>query len=102
MRYDANPEKRKTAAKQRKASIAAWLRGYKSERSCVRCGFDNPAALHFHHRDPALKLFNITEGVYQKGYPIRKILPEIGKCDLLCANCHAVEHDSLGVLDRSD
>jgi len=65
---------------------------------CMRCGFDHPSALQFHHRDPSTKLFNITskELSMPRKYPWETmILPELDKCDLLCANCHFLEHTIL-------
>jgi transposase len=56
--------------------------------ACVSCGYDRyVGALHFHHRDPAAKLFGIGEdGVTRSLAAMRE---EAEKCDLLCANCHA-------------
>jgi hypothetical protein len=56
--------------------------------SCVLCGYDrSPAALHFHHLDPALKQFHLSrEGVTRS---IKAAQAEASKCVLLCANCHA-------------
>jgi len=65
---------------------------------CVRCGFDHPSALQFHHRDPSQKLFNITskELSMPRKYPWDTvIIPELDKCDLLCSNCHFLEHTVL-------
>lgn len=46
--------------------------------------------MHFHHRDPATKIFKISEGAYRQSRA--KILAEIEKCDLLCGDCHRAEH----------
>lgn len=57
---------------------------------CVRCGYEeHPAALQFHHIDPSTKLFTIAE-VANKAWS--SILSELDKCELLCANCHSIEH----------
>jgi hypothetical protein len=59
---------------------------------CGRCGYDRfVGALHFHHVDPTLRRF----GVSQKGATlgIDAVRREASKCVVLCANCHAeVEH----------
>lgn len=62
---------------------------------CKSCGFDHPAGLQFHHRDPATKSFGIT--TKELGSPRKYswdsvIKPELDKCDLLCSNCHFVHH----------
>jgi transposase len=56
--------------------------------ACQLCGFDPwPAALHFHHIDPATKSFEISQGGVTVS--IDTLRAEAGKCALLCANCHA-------------
>ena len=61
----------------------------KAERGCLKCGFRHPAALDFHHRDPAHKKYLISRSWQCKW---ETILAEIAKCDLLCSNCHRIEH----------
>lgn len=74
---------------QRKLRVIEALGG-----KCVVCGFDHPAALQFHHRDPSAKSFEISAKVFSSGkkYPWEVVLAEAQKCDLLCANCHFLEH----------
>ena len=62
---------------------------------CMHCGFDHPSGLQFHHRDPATKSFGVT--AKELSTPKKRpwdsvIVPELEKCDLLCANCHFLEH----------
>lgn len=53
---------------------------------CERCGYDEcVAALQFHHRDPNTKEFTISG----RSWSLERLRPEVAKCDLLCANCHA-------------
>lgn len=52
---------------------------------CVDCGQDDIEVLQFDHRDPAEKVAEISRlltGATQR------LLDEIGKCDVRCANCH--------------
>ncbi len=82
-------EQRRDRLRQRKV---AALEAYGSSR-CIRCGFDHLAALEFHHRDSSTKLFEISIAVMcLEKYSWDEILKEIAKCDLLCANCHRIEH----------
>jgi transposase-like protein len=55
---------------------------------CQLCGYDrSPAALHFHHVDPAQKSFGLAlRGVARS---LERCRAEAAKCVLLCANCHA-------------
>lgn len=72
-----------------------WVREYKSTLKCVRCGFDHPAALDFHHIDSTTKSRDIS-GMITSGYTIEQIKQEINKCEVLCANCHRIEHFGMG------
>ena len=61
--------------------------------SCQKCGLtikkSHYSVFDFHHRDPKEKDVNFAKIKYQKWEVIQK---EIDKCDLLCANCHRLEH----------
>ena len=60
---------------------------------CSICGYNKCIdALEFHHRDPTQKDISIGSGYT---YSIKKLLEEIEKCDLLCANCHREIHFKL-------
>ena len=56
--------------------------------TCALCGYSrSPAALVFHHLDPAQKSFGLAVRGYTRSLaPARE---EARKCLLLCANCHA-------------
>jgi len=57
---------------------------------CIKCGEKDPSCLDFHHRDGKIdKRGNIGE---IRRYAIPKLLEEIAKCDVLCANCHRKHH----------
>ncbi len=54
---------------------------------CKLCGYNKSVrAMHFHHRDRATKLFDLSK---MTSYSIPLVREEAAKCDLLCANCHA-------------
>lgn len=57
---------------------------------CIKCGETHPACLDFHHRNgKSDKLGHI--GVVRR-FAMEKLLAEIAKCDVLCANCHRKHH----------
>lgn len=57
---------------------------------CNRCGYNtHPAALEFHDKDPLQKEFTIGK-VANKSW--ESIKQEIQKCELVCSNCHRIEH----------
>src|ERR1051326_2653657 len=89
--YVRNPESAKRAVRKRKQDIRKWLDEYKSHLKCVRCGEDHLACLEFHHRDPEKKEMVVSRTV-DWGWSIERILAEIAKCEVLCANCHRKQH----------
>lgn len=60
---------------------------------CQRCGYrKNYAALEFHHPVPSEKEFQLdTRALSNRSWEL--VLKEARKCILLCANCHAEEHN---------
>jgi hypothetical protein len=71
--------------------LIEWFDSYKRTLRCVRCGFGDWRALVFHHRDRKTKEGNLSE-CPRRGWSKKRILAEAAKCDVLCANCHAIEH----------
>lgn len=58
---------------------------------CMRCRKSYPdAVFDFHHRDPSDK-YRDPSGMIENN-SIKIIAIEVSKCDLLCANCHRIEH----------
>ena len=82
--YNAAKDKRRIRIRRQVLEI-------KSTLQCERCGFSDSKALVFHHRDPKEKRFTIGE-MSHTGLSIQRIKKEMAKCDVLCANCHAIEH----------
>lgn len=60
------------------------------ENGCCICGYERCSrALVFHHVEPSNKTFEIRVGRVR----IRGLQEEVGKCLLLCLNCHAFVHE---------
>ena len=73
-------------------SFLAWLFCY----TCQDCGLVNDTrALHFHHLNPANKLFNILQGGACESDK-HKLVKEILKCVYICENCHYQRHANIG------
>lgn len=70
-------------ARRHRERIAAYL----DEHPCVDCGEADLRCLDFDHRDPAEKLSNVSALVWTHAR-WERILVEIAKCDVRCANCH--------------
>ena len=75
--------------KKRRINIVKTIQSYKEEKGCVDCGFNNPYALDFDHRDKDLKTFSIGTAV-SNAWSIERIMVEVNKCDVRCANCHRI------------
>lgn len=58
---------------------------------CADCGNTFPPYVYdFHHINPDEKDFGIARII---GRTWGKIIPELDKCVLLCANCHRIRHN---------
>lgn len=66
------------------------FRELKATLKCSRCPETHPACMDFHHTDPAKKDFSI--GRFGRYRTQEKLMEEIKKCVVLCANCHRAEH----------
>jgi hypothetical protein len=72
-----------------KIERARWLRGLKTGKPCTDCGGSfPPEALQWDHRPGTIKVGEISDGLKNRSRAM--ILEEIAKCDLVCANCHAI------------
>lgn len=93
--YLGENQKQKTANrnKERKQRDKIWLTNIKKELVCSICGENRHWVLDFHHKNPEEKEDNISN-LLAKTTKL-KILEEISKCDILCANCHRDLHYKL-------
>ena len=63
---------------------------------CKFCGYKKCLrALQFHHINPSEKDFTISG----RNWKWEKIIGELDKCILLCANCHSELHDGLIMIE---
>jgi len=91
--YQRHRERLLEKRRQHNVELRQWLRRYKSKLRCVKCGEDHPACIQFHHRDSEDKSFTIGQIIGRKRYvTLKKLEKEIGKCDILCGNCHSKLH----------
>ena len=83
--YDRTSAYHKNSRSRRYEKINA----YKLAKGCIDCGYaDNPVALDFDHRDQGLKILGVAAMLT---YAWPKIVAELDKCDVRCANCHRVK-----------
>lgn len=71
------------------AERVAWLDKIKTDAGCADCGYNAyGVALDFDHLPEFEKSFNVSKLVRYGS--IDRILDEIAKCEVVCANCHRV------------
>jgi hypothetical protein len=81
-------ESNRKRAHERRATNLAWLAAYKLDKGCADCGYDQHlAALHFDHLPGHGKAGNLSR-MTMCGR--ERLLAEIAKCEVVCANCHAI------------
>lgn len=89
--YRSNKSHAKKKVTERKHGLRAWLDELKASLKCSQCGETHPATLDFHHTDPQQKDGGLA-GAISSGWSRERILKEIAKCAVLCANCHRKLH----------
>lgn len=94
--YLANKEKYKEKCNKHRESVKErrkqWFYDLKIGLSCIKCGENRTPCLEFHHRE--MRNGNKKEMI---SYLIcaaskKRVLEAIKMCDVLCKNCHAMEH----------
>lgn len=78
-------ERLKARNQRRRKRVTDAILEILNEKSCVDCGEANLLVLQFDHRDPKEKKRDIS-----KCSTATSLKSEIQKCDIVCANCHAI------------
>lgn len=87
--YLKGPARHYSVRKERRDSLAAWVLSLKDGLPCTDCNtVYHFSAMQWDHVRGE-KEFNVSE-MPRLGCSREKILAEVEKCDLVCANCHAV------------
>ena len=92
-KYSDRAEYLKKAVDKRRKKIKAMAVAYKGGK-CQFCGYNRCAgALEFHHLDPKGKGFGLGASGLTRSW--EKTKKELGKCILICSNCHKEIHAGL-------
>jgi hypothetical protein len=75
------------AQKRFRVMIRKKLLEFLQDKSCLDCGEADPIVLDFDHVNPKEKFKSIAR-MLSGHYSWVKILTEIEKCEIRCANCH--------------
>ncbi len=63
------------------------IKNYLLLHPCIDCGENDLNVLEFDHKDPAIKIDTVSH-IIQRKLSQQKLLDEMSKCDIRCANCH--------------
>jgi hypothetical protein len=86
--FQANKHRRKPRRRDENDAFRRWYAGLKAG-PCQDCGGTfAPGAMHWDHRPGENKIADVGWLATRRNR--QRILDEIAKCDLVCANCHAV------------
>lgn len=72
---------------KRRIEIREWFLEYKKRLKCLLCPENHTACLDFHHKNSSEKIKNVSYMV-ARGWSRERIMEEVEKCEVLCANCH--------------
>lgn len=82
--YYRNKDNEKLRVRQRKVCLQNIIDQVKDGFHC-ECGEDDKRCLDFHHEEN--KLICIAS-IPTKGWSIDRLIAEMEKCKIVCANCH--------------
>ena len=85
--YRKLKQKEKERRTRRVDECRLHVRAILQESSCMDCKCNDWVVFEFDHRDPTEKVENVS-ALMGKG-KMAKMISEIKKCDVVCANCHA-------------
>ena len=87
--YDRHPDIYKEKNTKRKRMLLAYINDLK-QISCIDCGNSYPPyVMDFDHRNKDEKIGSVARLIHN-GWSKTRLLTEIKKCDLVCANCHRI------------
>ena len=77
---------------RRRKGLVLELKGGECSNCSLKYDGTNASVFDLHHREPEQKEFMVnTRTLINNSW--KKILVEIDKCDILCANCHRLNHN---------
>ena len=96
--YDREYHAKRSAEKKQKkydqqvalrTQNSQYVYNYLKSNPCVTCGETRIPCLQFDHLDGSAKEANVAQ--MTRSNSLEKIIAEIAKCQVLCANCHAMK-----------
>jgi hypothetical protein len=78
--------KAKVYSRAAKSRVRTHINTHLQNNPCIDCGEADIVVLEFDHIGDDKK-FNISDAT-RRGYSLDKVVAEIAKCEVRCANCH--------------
>jgi hypothetical protein len=86
--YQANKARRQAKVKADREMYVAWLDSLKKGKPCTDCGRIYPSyVMEWDHLPEAVKTLVVAD-TRRAAHSRERILAELEKCELVCANCH--------------
>jgi hypothetical protein len=86
--YQANKARRQAKVKADRHAHVAWMDSLKEGIPCADCGNTYPTyVMEWDHLPGVLKRLVLAD-TRRAAHSRKRILPELEKCELVCANCH--------------
>jgi hypothetical protein len=77
---------------RRRSQRQAFINGLKLASGCVDCGYaEHAVALDFHHTADD-KTYSVSRMTL---FSEERIMQEVAKCEVVCANCHRIRHHAV-------
>jgi hypothetical protein len=86
--YQANKARRRAKARADQQRYVAWLDSLKEGRPCADCGQVYPPYVMEWDHLPGVEKTLVLGNTRGSAHGKERILAEIAKCELVCANCH--------------
>jgi len=96
--YQENKEKYINKAKRVRKEYRNQYYGWLSTQSCIDCGNSDTRVLELDHLGD--KDYTISKRVGM--VKLSTLMPEIKKCDVVCANCHRIRTIDRGGWDKQN
>lgn len=97
--YAANRQYYKDRNARRRLEIRTLINKQK-DTACKDCHIKYPPyVMHFDHLDD--KLTDVAK-IVTRGWGLKRIMQEIAKCEVVCANCHAERTHKRRVISSTD
>lgn len=90
-------EKNPDCDRKRKKESSWLINMFLYPYECYRCKhIYDPVVLEFHHINPSIKKFEISSRYFYANTQALRLIEEILKCIIVCANCHRfIEHKKI-------